>query len=368
MSNNKRYPLPISFIMLALLLAPHLAVAHEQDNEHATDSAVTKEAYNTGWQFYFDNDISFSDEKDRNYTGGVALTLTGKRATEYWFSLDNWLNGMDRAIGFQKEEEKDAIERHAIEFGLTIFTPDDIVEADAIEDDHPYANMLFLSNSQSRTYLQRGIIFQSTLLIGLLGSSVGEEVQKAMHNLTGSDQPRGWHNQISNGGELTAKYSVAAQKILLSHQGDVSFDIRGGVEAGIGYSTDINGSISFRLGKLETPWWSFTPHQSEYISIGQTFGEAASNSTNQPELFLWGGLNLKYRLYNAILQGQFRGSAVTFDRDELEPVILNVWLGATKTFSNGLGISFVMRKQNNEIEGSNRDDPFWSDLIISKTY
>ncbi|MBT3059653.1 MAG: lipid A deacylase LpxR family protein [gamma proteobacterium symbiont of Ctena orbiculata] len=367
MSNIKLYPIRLFFILLPSLLAPHPLLAQEQDRGHAKDSAVADEAFDTGWQFYFDNDISFSDEKDRNYTGGVALTLTGRRAVEYWFSLDSWLNGMNRAIGFQTEEEA-AIERHAIELGLTIFTPDDIAEADAIEDDHPYANMLFFSNSQSRAYPQRGVIFQSSLLIGLLGSSVGEEVQKAMHNLTDSDQPRGWRNQISDGGELTAKYSIAAQKMLLSHQGDISFDIRGGVEAGIGYSTDINGSISFRLGRLKTPWWSFTPHQSEYISIGQTFGEGSGGGFNRPEFFLWGGLNLKYRLYNAILQGQFRHSAVTFDRDELEAVILNGWLGLTKTFGNGMGISFVMRKQTNEIEGSDRDDPFWSGLIISKTY
>ncbi|MEW8028951.1 MAG: lipid A deacylase LpxR family protein [Candidatus Thiodiazotropha sp.] len=327
------------------------------------------EPYDTGWQFYFDNDVSFNDEKDRNYTGGLALTLTGKRATDYPFSLDYWLDGMDRVSGFDKLQAGDnGIHRHAIEFGLTIFTPDDIAESDPIENDHPYANMLFISNSQSRVYPSRGLLFQSTLLLGVLGTDVGEEVQKAMHNLTDSDQPRGWSNQISDGGELTAKYSFSVQKMLLSRQGTLSYDVRAGLEAGIGYTTDVNSAISFRLGKLKAPWWSFTPHQSEYISFGQTFGQTTDRGSNQPELFIWGGLNLKYRFYNAILQGQFRDSAVTFDRDELESVILNGWLGVTKTFSNGMGISFVMRKQNNEIKNSGRDDPIWSGLIISKTY
>lgn len=371
MSYNHRRNSYFGFFPFGLFQALILTVAQidHAESDWDKDMRVKNEPYDTGWQIYFDNDISFNDEKDRNYTGGLALTLTGKRAADYWFSLDPWLNSLDRLSGFGRNQTGDnGIHRHAIEFGLTIFTPDDLAESDPIENDHPYANMLFISNSQSRVYPSRGLLFQSTLLLGVLGTDVGEEVQKAMHNLTDSDQPRGWSNQISDGGELTAKYSISVQKLLQSRQGNLSYDVRVGLEGGIGYTTDINGAISFRLGKLNTPWWQFTPHQSEYISFGQTFGHTTDHGHTRPEFFIWGGLNLKYRFYNAILQGQFRNSAVTFNRDELESVILNGWLGITKTFSNGMGISFVMRKQNNEIENSGKDDPFWSGLIISKTY
>jgi hypothetical protein len=194
-----------------------------------------EEAYNTGWQLYFDNDISFSDAKDRNYTGGVALTLTGKGAADYRLSLDPWLNRLVRIIGFDRAVATDqGINRHAMEFGITLFTPDDITAQDPIEDDHPYANMLFMANSQSRVYPERGLICQSTLLLGILGTDMGEEVQKS----------------------------------LLQHRGPISFD-----------------------------------------------------------------------------------------RDQLEPVILNGWLGITHTFSIGMSISFVMRKQNNKIKDNGRDNP-----------
>ncbi|MCM8856146.1 MAG: lipid A deacylase LpxR family protein [Candidatus Thiodiazotropha sp.] len=358
----------LTLLLLGILVST-TTVAQEQTAVSGREGFETEELFDTGWQFYFDNDISFNDEKDRNYTGGVALTLSGKRTAGYWFSIDDWLNGLDRLSGFESLLKGNAgINRHALEFGLTIFTPDDIAEQEAISDDHPYANMLFMANSQTTVYSDRGLIFQSTLLLGLLGTAVGEQVQKTIHNLTDSDEPQGWKNQISEGGELTAKYTLSAQKVLLSHQGNISYDIRGGVEAGVGYSTDLNSSISFRLGKLNTPWWSFIPHQSEYISLGQTFGDNAQQGANPAELFVWGGLNLKYRLYNAILQGQFRDSAVTYDHDDLEPLILDGWLGITKTFRNGFGIRFVMRKQNYEIKGSGRNDPFWSGLIISRTY
>ncbi|MCU7906884.1 MAG: lipid A deacylase LpxR family protein [Candidatus Thiodiazotropha sp. (ex Epidulcina cf. delphinae)] len=356
-------------LCLSCLCGTSTPSARGIDADNRPQGFESEEAFDTGRQFYFDNDISFGDEKDRNYTGGLALTLTGKRAAGYWFSIDGWLNGLDRLSGFESlQQTSRGIDRHAIELGLIMFTPDDIAAEEPVAGDHPYANMLFMANGQSRIYPEKGLIYQSTLLLGLLGTSVGEQVQKAVHNLTDSEEPQGWKNQISEGGELTAKYTLSAQKALLSHQGSLSYDIRGGIEAGIGYSTDLNSSLSFRLGTLKTPWWSFTPHQSEYISLGPTFGDDARQGNNPAELFLWGGLNLKYRLYNAILQGQFRDSAVTFDRDDLEPLLLEGWLGITKTFSDGLGISFVMRKQTNEIKGPGRDDPFWVGLIISRTH
>ena len=328
-----------------------------------------QEPDDSGWQFYFDNDISFSDEKDRNYTGGLALTLSGRRATEYWFSMDDWLNGLDRLSGFESLQQNPAeIEHHAIEFGLTLFTPDDIATKEPIQNDHPYANMLFMANSRTRIFPETGLIFQSSLILGLLGTSVGEQVQKAIHNLTHSEEPQGWDNQISEGGELTGKYTLSAHKLLFSHQGGLSYDLRSCLEVGIGYSTNISTSLSLRLGKLKTPWWTFTPHQAEYIYLGQTFGNNRKPGSNPAEFFIWTGINLKYSFYNVILQGQFRDSPVAFNRDELEPFIIQGWLGITKTFANGLGLSFVMRKQSSEIKGDDRDNPFWSGLIVSRTY
>lgn len=139
--------------------------AQDIPTDNRSQGVESEEAFDTGWQFYFDNDISFGDEKDRNYTGGLALTLSGKRAAEYWFSIDDWLNGLDRLSGFESLQQRSGgIDRHAIEFGLTIFTPDDIAAKTPVADDHPYANMLFMANSQTRIYPQRGLIYQSTLV------------------------------------------------------------------------------------------------------------------------------------------------------------------------------------------------------------
>lgn len=73
--------------------------AQEPDDTSPHDLAYEK--YSTGWAFYLDNDALTTGESDEDYTGGFAVTLSGRRATEYPISLDGWLNGLDRFSRFE---------------------------------------------------------------------------------------------------------------------------------------------------------------------------------------------------------------------------------------------------------------------------
>ncbi len=77
---------------------------------------------------------------------------------------------------------------------------------------------------------------------------------------------------------------------------------------------------------------------------------------------------MKYRFYNAILQGQVRDSVVTFGRSELEHVIGEVWIGVTKEFGDGWRSSFFIRGRTEEIKGPNERQPVWGGIILSKAY
>jgi hypothetical protein len=360
----KKHP-PLLFVpFLSLLILTSANAAQEPIGEANIER---REPYNTGWELYFDNDSFLSSTKDRNYTGGVALTLAGRRAAEYPYSLDGWLAGLERLSGYDELTQGPGnFQRHAIEFGLILFTPDDIATSAPVHDDHPYANLLFLANSRIAIDPEQGRMYQSSLLLGLLGSSVGEQLQKRIHQMFDFVIPRGWQNQISEGGELTFKHSLAVHQMLHSHKGALSHDLRGGLEAGLGYTTDLGASLTARWGRLSTPWWSFTPHQNDYINLGQTLSDNAQQGPNGEEFYLWGGLQVKYRLYNALLQGQCRDSAVTFHRDQLEPLILSGWLGITKTFDNGLGLSFVLQIQSSEIDIPDMDETIWGGLVVSR--
>ena len=360
----------LGLLLLMLIMSPGVALATHGQTDHLHISEIEQEeAYNTGWEFYFDNDVFLGSTKDRNYTGGLALTLAGRRAAEYPFSLDALLGGLERLSGYHALNSRPGLfRRHAIEFGLTLFTPDDITSKAPIRDDHPYANLLFVANTRISVDLERGRMYQSNLLLGLMGSSVGEQVQKQIHRLTDSEIPQGWEHQISDGGELTFKHSLSLHQLLLSHQGRLSYDLRGGLEAGLGYTTDLRASLTARWGKLGSAWWSFTPHQNEYINLGQTLSDNALKESNTPEFYLWGGLQANYRFYNALLQGQFRHSEVSFDKDQLEPLILSAWLGVTKTFANGLGLSFVVQAQTSEIDLPDRSKAVWGGLVVSRIF
>ena len=326
------------------------------------------EPYNTGWQLYLDND---GGKNDRDYTGGFAVTLSGARVTEHPFSLSNFRGAIDRWTRFNRlANNEQSFKLHSMEFGLTLFTPDDIKSTGPIFDDHSYASLAFYANSEETVLPEKRVVYRSMLTIGLLGTKLGKEVQSAVHKVSGANEPQGWSNQISNDGEPTIKYSLSVQKVNFLHHSEegLDYEVRTGIEGNVGFSTDANVSLSGRWGNINSPWWSFNLHQSEYINLGSPILASQPASKRRGEFYFWGGVNAKYRFYNAILQGQFRESIVTFNRSQLEPVIGEAWLGATKVFPSGQGVSIVYRVRTPEIKGPNRRYPSWFGLIYSRGY
>ncbi len=332
------------------------------------DPMAYDEPYDAGWQVYFDNDLFTGTDRDRDYTGGFALAYSGRRAREWIFSMDTWLDHIDEIAGIQSLQfDADGFLRHTFEFGLVLFTPVDLSESAPLPEDHPYSNFLFVANSQQVTFPKQRWVLQSALTLGLVGTGLGPEFQNSIHSATGSEEANGWGNQISDGGELTGKYSVVGHKNLISQYNRFSYEFTGSVEGNIGFNTDLGISMAARLGQLKSPWWSFVPHQSDYINLGQTITGRIDERTLPAELFVWTGVKAKYIAYNGFLQGQFRDSAVTFDRDELENVTYEGWLGVTKTWNSGIGLSFFVRRRTGEIKGSSSRNPIWSGFIINFT-
>lgn len=332
------------------------------------DPITYDEPYDTGWQLYFDNDLFTGTDRDRDYTGGFALAYSGRRAREWQFSMDQWLDRIDEFVGIQSlQYNPDGFLRHTMEFGLILFTPVDLSASSPIPGDHPYANFLFVANAQQVTFPKQRWALQSALTLGLVGTDIGPAFQNSIHSATGSEKPNGWGNQISDGGEPTARYSVIGHKNFLSGYNKLSYELSGAIEGNIGFNTDLGFSMSARLGQLKTPWWSFVPHQSDYIYLGQTITGRIDERTMPSEFFAWTGVKAKYIAYNGLLQGQFRDSAVTYDRHELENATYETWFGITKTWNTGIGLSFFVRKRTGEIKGEDSRDPFWSGFIVNFT-
>lgn len=333
------------------------------------DAPMGPEPYNTGWSFYLDNDALTLVNRDQQYTGGFALTLSGHRAVEYPVSIDSalgWLNGL---TGFDSlSGARAGTTRHSIEFGVTSFTPDAIEESRPIRDDHPYAGVVFMSNTRQTVLLQERVSYQSTLAVGLLGTDIPKGVQNVFHNFTDSQKPQGWDNQISDGGEPTFNYVVSRQQphwIDNDHRG-LDYDIRSVIGASAGYTTQVMAGINWRWGRIRTPWWGFNPDFAEYINLGTPVARSRDNRAGPKEFFLWGSLQLRQRFYNALLEGQFRDSEVTFDRSELESTLGEASVGVTWGLRNELRVTAALRARTPELEDAEGLDPVWGGLIVSR--
>ncbi len=367
----------IGSLVLALVLSP--AVFAESANDSLRDIQLASliedekrprapitlpyiEPLKSSWALAMDNDMLAPLDRDQDYTYGINFTYTGSRAKDLWVSLDKPLGGIDRLLRVDDYSEQ-GVHTHHFEVGLFGFTPDDIKLATAIPDDRPYASLVYISSAREQLDLMEKTALKTTLTLGVLGSSMVGELQNSVHAVIGGKEANGWHHQISDGGELTARYSIARQDYL-GRLFD-NLEIKSTLQASAGYLTEVSWSLSMRSGQYHTLWSSFNPELASY-------GEKSSYTTSGDsvrEHYFWAGISVKARIYNAFLQGQFRDSDVTYDRSELNPVLVEAWAGYTVAFNNGYRISYVLRGHTSEIQhGAGDRNLLWGGLILAKTF
>lgn len=348
---------------------PPGALADERTDPGATVAEDDGyEPWATGWSFSIDNDfLSFGFSSDQGYTGGFALALSGRHAVEYPWSLDPVVGWFDHATGWDglyRDAAHDTA--HAWEIGTAAFTPDDTDTPEPLLDDYPYAGLVFVSNTRDARLRERRVRYLSSFTLGLLGTGVPETIQDAFHELADDDEARGWDNQISDGGEPTAMWKIQRQQThwLDQSSGGIDYDIKSVVGGSIGYITQASAGVHWRLGSFDTPWWSFNPDYTEYISVDRPASRPGGS-----ELFLWGGLQFRRHFYNAFLEGQFRDSAVTFDRGEdLDSTLREAGLGVTWRTRNGYHVTFALRARDRELRVGGDERPSWGSLIIGRDY
>lgn len=321
-----------------------------------------KEPLKSSWALAIDNDIFALGGRDQDYTYGFNFTYSGRKAQELWFSLDKPLNALDHLLGVDNQSKQN-IDNHSIEVGLFGFTPEDISVAAANPEDRPYASLIYWSNSREQMDLNSNVSWKTTLTVGALGLNLVGEFQNTIHDKLNGNEARGWDNQISEGGELTARYAIARQQYL----GNLfdNMEVKSTLQASVGYLTEASWSLSFRDGKYHTPWSSFNP---ELASYGE---KSTYNTSARPirEHYFWAGMAVKARAYNVFLQGQFRDSPVTYDHNELNPIVLEAWLGYTIAFAEGYRLSYVLRGHSSEIkQGAGDRNLMWGGIILAKTF
>src|SRR3546814_14124764 len=86
--------------------------------------------------------------------------------------------------------------------------------------------------------------------------------------------------------------------------------IKHSVAGSVGYLTEGSVALSWRWGRINTPWWAGPPDRVEYIAEPAPATGGSTHKLGVRELYVWGGNKAHARLYNSLLQGPYSDIAV----------------------------------------------------------
>ena len=310
-----------------------------------------------------DNDLFAGGEKDRDYTGGFGVTISGERARDGLLSLDPLLRRLDDlSTGDANTEDTNVY--YARQLGLMAFTPSNTLVTEVQPDDRPYASLLFLSNGRVRVDADDRGAWTSSVTIGVLGLSVSERLHSAVHELVGSERPLGYDHQISAGGEPTARYTLARQSLWIADPSGL-VDVKTTVQGSVGFLTETSASISLRAGRFNSPWWGFAPELTDYMAAPVP----SESYRGGREFYVFAGARVKARAYNAFLQGQFRHSDVNYSADEIEPLLAEAWIGVVTQVLDQTQLSYALHYQTAELrDGPASRDALWGAVQLTHAF
>ncbi len=310
-------------------------------------------AADRGIGVYVDQDLYIPGvNEDRDYTMGLAVEFFWQGKGLY--VMDPIVQQIGEWLGLH--QPGDTIERSFM-LGSINYTPDDLSVRAPILKDRPYASLIYLSNKRVRANpdVAAGVEFR----LGMLGTGVAGAVQSDLHRWWREAvdnhepvEPRGWSHQISDGGELTGRIRLAYSK-RLGHgsAGPLNWDVAGSTSMSVGYQSNATLGLTIRSGRLGSSFWTvpFDP-----INRG-AFLPSRSNS----EWYFWAGYRTRLVGYDAMLQGQFRNSAVTVDPDSMERIVHEAAVGLTAAWKP-VQVTFVVNAKTAEIDsGGARRSHYW---------
>ncbi|MDT8429296.1 MAG: lipid A deacylase LpxR family protein [Pseudomonadales bacterium] len=144
------------------------------------------------WQFEWHNDAFFGS--DNQFTSGFKFRLSSSIAADLDDTQGTPAIGKVLARRLLPDDRSLSY-REIWAVGQNIQTPEKISIGEIILNDVPYLGVLGVSNSYVAFDEKRFTGFG--LLLGWSGeAALGEESQEAAHKLTGSEDPKGWGNQL----------------------------------------------------------------------------------------------------------------------------------------------------------------------------
>lgn len=157
--------------------------------------SVPSSAAERTWRFAVDNDIVFGS--DDQYSSGWSLQVHGDTAERLEETGGTPAFGRTLARWALPTPRPDRHFREGWAIGQNLQTPSDLEASEPLHDDVPYAASLGVLQSwiafDDRSFCGVGWLF------GVVGPAAGGRLlQRPVHELIGSPDPKGWRNQIDN--------------------------------------------------------------------------------------------------------------------------------------------------------------------------
>lgn len=296
--------------------------------------------------FVWENDVFGLGNTDGHYTNGLRLSyLTGE--DRLW----GWLGTVARNTPMFPADAK---LRASFALGHNMYTPEDISDPEPILDDRPYA--AWLSGTVGLVGENGRSLDIAALSLGMVGPAAGGEgFQKFIHEIIGSPEPQGWHNQLGNEIVIQLFYEHLWRDVLALEQPPLLREL--GIEldflphlAGALGNAYIYGAtgLTVRLGN-DLPSDYGPPRirpslpGSEFFVPSTTLG-----------WYLYAGFELRAVARNLFLDGNTLKESLSVDK---HPFVGDLQLGAALAIrSVRLALTYVFRSK--EFTAQSRPDQF----------
>ena len=286
----------------------------------------------------FENDLFYGT--DRNYTNGIrAAWLSGPKEPANWVS---------RVAGHFPLFPDGANLRLSYAVGQSMYVPTDISVANPARGERPYAGWLY--GSVGAIAESDDQLDQLQLTVGIIGpASLARQTQEFVHDITGSDAPKGWDTQLKNELGVVLTYQRSWRQFESGSVLGFSFDLTPHAGAALGnVFTYANTGMTLRLGHRLTD--DYGPPRIQPSLPGSGFFVPQDGVS----WYLFAGVEGRAVARNIFLDGNSFRDSRSVDK---HPLVADFQFGLAINFDD-IRLSYTHVLRSPEFEGQNLRDNF----------